>query len=209
MRRETAQRLEDLSAEGLVKLPRAIAAKDVHVTDWLKALSELGVAHHDFNDLDKRREAARADTGIVLVFAGGTCLFKAHRLIERMSEDIDIKPSPALEIDRDDPVRAAVRDKQKMTLRIDARVVESGRSARQGDVRPDASQRKTAAARHDRPCHPARDGDQCAGPPSGRRSVHRAAIKSTPMMAHPSPLPRAPRERFSIVLHPARPDPVG
>ena len=150
MRRETAQRLEDLSAEGLVKLPLAIAAKDVHVTDVLKALSALRVARHDFKDLDIRREAARVDGGIVLVFAGGTCLSKAHRLIERMSEDIDIKPSPARQIDRDDPVRAAVRDKQKMTLRIDARVVGSGRSARQGDVRPDASQRQTAAARHDR-----------------------------------------------------------
>jgi hypothetical protein len=42
-------------------------------------------------DLDKRREATRVDAGIVPVFAGGTCLSNAHRLIERMSEDIDIK----------------------------------------------------------------------------------------------------------------------
>ncbi|MHB1541820.1 MAG: nucleotidyl transferase AbiEii/AbiGii toxin family protein [Steroidobacteraceae bacterium] len=88
---EQRQRLEDLSAEGLLKLPLAIAEKDVHVTDLLKALSELVVAHDGFKDLDKRREPTRADTGIVLVFAGGTCLSKAHRLIERMSEDIDMK----------------------------------------------------------------------------------------------------------------------
>ena len=88
---EQRQRLEDLSAEGLLKLPLAIAEKDVHVTDLLKALSELVVAHDGFKDLDKRREATRVDAGIVLVFAGGTCLSKAHRLIERMSEDIDIK----------------------------------------------------------------------------------------------------------------------
>ena len=88
---EQQQRLEDLSAEGLLKLPLAIAEKDVHVTDLLKALSELVVAHDGFKDLDKRREATRVDAGIVLVFAGGTCLSKAHRLIERMSEDIDIK----------------------------------------------------------------------------------------------------------------------
>ncbi len=88
---EQRQRLEDLSAEGLLKLPLAIAEKDVHITDLLMALSQLVVAHDGFKDLDKRREPTRADTGIVLVFAGGTCLSKAHGLIERMSEDIDIK----------------------------------------------------------------------------------------------------------------------
>ena len=46
---EQRQRLEDLSAEGLLNLPLAIAEKDVHVTDLLKALSELVVAHDGFN----------------------------------------------------------------------------------------------------------------------------------------------------------------
>lgn len=38
-----------------------------------------------------RKEPTRHDTGIKLVFAGGTCLSKAHGLINRMSEDVDIK----------------------------------------------------------------------------------------------------------------------
>jgi len=88
---EQRQRLEDLSAEGLLRLPISIAVKDIHVTDLLKSLSEIAVAHDGFQDLDKRREPIRHDTEIVLVFAGGTCLSKAHRLIGRMSEDIDIK----------------------------------------------------------------------------------------------------------------------
>ncbi|HVW69520.1 MAG TPA: nucleotidyl transferase AbiEii/AbiGii toxin family protein [Steroidobacteraceae bacterium] len=88
---EQRQRLEDLSAEGLLKLPTSIAEKDIHVTDLLKGLSELVVEHDGFQNLDKRRESTRHDTEIVLVFSGGTCLAKAHRLIGRMSEDIDIK----------------------------------------------------------------------------------------------------------------------
>ena len=94
MRTITAEqrlRLEDLSAEGLLRLPTAIAEKDIHVTDLLRELSEVVVEHDGFQDLDKRREAVRHDTEIVLVFSGGTCLSKAHRLIGRMSEDIDIK----------------------------------------------------------------------------------------------------------------------
>ncbi len=88
---EQKQKLEDLSAEGLLKgLPVQTAEKDIHVTELLKALSELEVHHAHFNDL-KRGEATRHDTGIELVFAGGTCLSKAHGLISRMSEDVDIK----------------------------------------------------------------------------------------------------------------------
>jgi hypothetical protein len=83
--------LEDASAEGLLgKLPVQTAEKDIHITELLKALSELRVDHDLFSDL-ARGELARRDTGIQLVFAGGTCLSKAHGLINRMSEDIDIK----------------------------------------------------------------------------------------------------------------------
>ena len=64
---EQQQRLEDLSAERLLKPPLAIAETDVHVTDLLKALSELVVAHDGFKDLDKRCEATRVDAGIVPV----------------------------------------------------------------------------------------------------------------------------------------------
>lgn len=85
------QALEDLSAQGLLKsLPVQTAEKDIHITELLKALGELRVEHDFFSDL-KRGEKTRHDTGIKLVFAGGTCLSKAHGLINRMSEDIDIK----------------------------------------------------------------------------------------------------------------------
>lgn len=88
--REQLQALEDLSAQGLLnRLPLQTAEKDIHITALLKALSTLEVRHHHFSDL-RRDEMDRADPGIQLVSAGGTCLSKAHRLIERMSEDIDI-----------------------------------------------------------------------------------------------------------------------
>jgi len=68
------------------------AEKDIHITELLKGLSTLAVSHDHFSDLDFRNgELTRHDAGIRLVFAGGTCLSKAHGLINRMSEDIDIK----------------------------------------------------------------------------------------------------------------------
>jgi len=86
------QTLEDLSAQGLLLgLPVQTAEKDIHITELLKGLSTLQVHHDLFSDLDTRKEPVRHDEGIQLVFAGGTCLSKAHRLINRMSEDIDIK----------------------------------------------------------------------------------------------------------------------
>jgi hypothetical protein len=55
-------------------------------------LSELRVFHSHFSDLKARDgEVSRHDKGIQLIFTGGTCLSKAHGLINRMSEDIDIK----------------------------------------------------------------------------------------------------------------------
>jgi predicted nucleotidyltransferase component of viral defense system len=83
--------LEDLSAQGLLRqLPLQTAEKDIHVTDLLEKLSLLKVYHDMFGDLG-RHEKTRHDDGIQLIFAGGTCLSKAHGLINRMSEDIDIK----------------------------------------------------------------------------------------------------------------------
>ncbi len=96
------QALEDLSAQGLLGgLPLQTAEKDIHVTEVLGLLSKLEVAHGHFKGLQKG-ETSKVDDGIRLVFAGGTCLSKAHGLIARMSEDIDIKvvlsdPSTALE----------------------------------------------------------------------------------------------------------------
>lgn len=88
---EQRQALEDLSAEGLLgNLPIQTAEKDIHITDLLRALSTHQVKHDYFADM-KKGEVLRHDQGIKLVFAGGTCLSKAHSIINRMSEDIDIK----------------------------------------------------------------------------------------------------------------------
>jgi predicted nucleotidyltransferase component of viral defense system len=59
--------------EGLTNLPPGIFEKDLLLTEVLQAI----------NTTD------REDIG--LVFCGGTCLSKAHGLIDRMSEDIDFK----------------------------------------------------------------------------------------------------------------------
>jgi predicted nucleotidyltransferase component of viral defense system len=55
------------------QLTAAILEKDIHVTDVLKILADI---RHDH---------------LELVFCGGTCLSKAHGLIQRMSEDLDFK----------------------------------------------------------------------------------------------------------------------
>ena len=54
-------------------LTAAIIEKDIHVTEALHALFALKHEHVDF------------------VFCGGTSLSKAHGIIERMSEDVDLK----------------------------------------------------------------------------------------------------------------------
>lgn len=88
---EQRRTLEDLSAQGLLGgLPYQTAEKDIHVTDVLHQLSGIDVSHAHFQATG-RGSAEQVDDGIHLVFAGGTCLSKAHRLIDRMSEDIDIK----------------------------------------------------------------------------------------------------------------------
>ncbi|VVD93908.1 hypothetical protein PCO31110_01779 [Pandoraea communis] len=51
----------------------AILEKDIHVSDALRALASI---EHE---------------SLQLVFCGGTSLSKAHRIIKRMSEDIDLK----------------------------------------------------------------------------------------------------------------------
>ena len=63
----------DVRNEGLTSLPPAIFEKDLLITEVLRTVMAV-----DSN-------------GIQLVFCGGTCLSKAHGLIERMSEDIDFK----------------------------------------------------------------------------------------------------------------------
>jgi predicted nucleotidyltransferase component of viral defense system len=86
--------IEDASAAGLLgELPAAVAEKDHHVTDVLSALAKIQVTHtaHQKERKNGDSKPATIKVGVRLVFAGGTCLSKAHRLIERMSEDIDIK----------------------------------------------------------------------------------------------------------------------
>lgn len=65
--------IEGVIGEGLTPLAEAILEKDLLLT---QALRTMAGADHD---------------GIRLVFCGGTCLSKAHHLIERMSEDVDFK----------------------------------------------------------------------------------------------------------------------
>ncbi|VVE76256.1 hypothetical protein PAN31117_05361 [Pandoraea anapnoica] len=62
-----------VAEEDLGGISAAILEKDIHVTDTLRALASL--EHKNTR----------------LAFCGGTSLSKAHRLIHRMSEDIDLK----------------------------------------------------------------------------------------------------------------------
>ncbi|WP_087721918.1 nucleotidyl transferase AbiEii/AbiGii toxin family protein [Pandoraea sp. PE-S2T-3] len=72
--REQLELIDALVAEAdLGGLSAAILEKDIHVSDTLQALASL------------------SHKNIRLVFCGGTSLSKAHRLISRMSEDIDLK----------------------------------------------------------------------------------------------------------------------
>lgn len=66
--------IDAVIAEGAAgDISPGVLEKDVHVTDALEALMRLSHDH------------------VRLAFCGGTNLSKAHHLIERMSEDVDIK----------------------------------------------------------------------------------------------------------------------
>ncbi|MBS1209727.1 MAG: nucleotidyl transferase AbiEii/AbiGii toxin family protein [Proteobacteria bacterium] len=90
---ERKRDIEDATAAGLFGIiPPAVIEKDLHVTDALREISRVKVTHI------ARRAGAKAasiadeiEVSARLIFAGGTCLSKAYGLIERMSEDIDIK----------------------------------------------------------------------------------------------------------------------
>lgn len=86
--------IEDASIAGLLgNLPPAVAEKDFHVTDVLHELSKIRIKHEAYrvNHAKGDPSPLKVEVETRLVFAGGTCLSKAHALIERMSEDIDIK----------------------------------------------------------------------------------------------------------------------
>jgi hypothetical protein len=84
----------DASTAGILKsMPAAVAEKDQHITDALHALSQIHIVH-SANQLNRTKgdpEPVTVNVATRMVFAGGTCLSKAYGLIERMSEDIDIK----------------------------------------------------------------------------------------------------------------------
>lgn len=90
---ELKRQIEDASSEGLIILPSEIIEKDIHVTDALKAVADTVVtAEFTLSTPQKGDPRPRKIfLGSTPVFAGGTCLSKAHGLIERMSEDVDIK----------------------------------------------------------------------------------------------------------------------
>lgn len=86
--------IEDASTAGILKsMPAAVAEKDQHITDALHALSRIQVAHVATQSNRKKGDSNPATVNVAtrMIFAGGTCLSKAYGLIERMSEDIDIK----------------------------------------------------------------------------------------------------------------------
>jgi len=105
---ELQQLIEDASTDGVLgSLPPAAAEKDIHITDVLFALSTL---NHSVEVLPLGPQKGKMPPTKVksrLVFAGGTCLSKAHKLIERMSEDIDIKV--VLEPEPEGYVKMAIR----------------------------------------------------------------------------------------------------
>lgn len=86
--------IEDASIAGLLRgLPPAVAEKDFHVTEVLHEISKIRLKHEAFQVKRAKGDTSppRVEVATRLIFAGGTCLSKAHGLIERMSEDIDIK----------------------------------------------------------------------------------------------------------------------
>lgn len=66
-----------IAESAISEITPALLEKDIHVTDALSAL--LQIKHPD----------------LTLIFCGGTSLSKAYGMIERMSEDLDLKVVPA------------------------------------------------------------------------------------------------------------------
>lgn len=72
--REQSELIDAAIAETAVDaITPGVLEKDIHVTDALAALARFSHPH------------------VRLAFCGGTSLSKAYRLIERMSEDVDLK----------------------------------------------------------------------------------------------------------------------
>ncbi|MBT2338694.1 MULTISPECIES: nucleotidyl transferase AbiEii/AbiGii toxin family protein [Pseudomonas] len=95
---EQVELIDAVLAEGGVGLLTAsILEKDVHVTDALQALMGMRFP------------------GTRLVFCGGTSLSKAYRLIERMSEDVDLK----IVLDEPQTLSASARKRHLSQLKVE------------------------------------------------------------------------------------------
>ena len=70
--------IDEVDRRGLIKLRPAMLEKDFMVTKVLGLLASFNWANHPFT----------------AVFCGGTALSKGHKLIQRMSEDIDFRLVP-------------------------------------------------------------------------------------------------------------------
>jgi predicted nucleotidyltransferase component of viral defense system len=70
---EQQRLIDDAVAELSLSLSPAILEKDILVTEALRAISKINLP------------------GLTVTFSGGTCLAKAYQLLERMSEDIDLR----------------------------------------------------------------------------------------------------------------------
>lgn len=77
-----AQQIADLINEEGLSIDAFALEKDFHVSSALTAISKI------------------SDPTFDLVFCGGTCLSKAYRILERLSEDVDIKVAfkPGMEL---------------------------------------------------------------------------------------------------------------
>ncbi|WP_235025180.1 hypothetical protein [Caballeronia terrestris] len=86
--REQHNEIEDARAGNLLgHLRPAILEKDIHVTDALAALAGIRVSHTAYRkDRRSQRDTRPAEVAVEtrMIFAGGTCLAKAHGLIERV-----------------------------------------------------------------------------------------------------------------------------
>lgn len=74
--KEDLQELIEITTNQLGLPSFALVEKDLYVTQVLHAMNQI-----DNKDFD-------------LIFIGGTCLTKAHKIVQRMSEDLDFKIVP-------------------------------------------------------------------------------------------------------------------
>ena len=92
-----SRRISGCQASGLVE-------KDLHVVRAIAAVAAIDA------------------TPFTLVFGGGTALARAHKLVRRMSEDVDFKivPQPAAPVSRIDAAAAARRAARSVTQALQA-----------------------------------------------------------------------------------------